>query len=98
MRSITGGVLIATTVLFGLASRPPASSAQVGTYEPRGITVAGEAEVKVPPDQVIVTLGVETASSILKESKRENDVRVKRVLESAAKQGVESKRIQTEHL
>lgn len=53
--------------------------------EPRLITVTGEAEVRVIPDEAVVTLGVETWDKDLTIAKRHNDERVKDVL-AAAKQ------------
>ncbi|MEJ2068533.1 MAG: SIMPL domain-containing protein, partial [Deltaproteobacteria bacterium] len=47
---------------------------------PRLITVTGEAEVQVVPNQAILTLGVETGDRDLGIAKRENDERIKRVL------------------
>jgi uncharacterized protein YggE len=55
---------------------------------PRLITVIGEAEVQVAPNQAILTLGVETWDRNLGIAKRENDERVKRVLDLAKKYGV----------
>ena len=37
------------------------------------INVTGEAEIKVPPDEVILTFGVETVSVDLAEAKSKND-------------------------
>jgi uncharacterized protein YggE len=55
---------------------------------PRLITVIGEAEVQVAPNQAILTLGVETWDRGLGIAKRENDERIKRVLDLAKKYGV----------
>jgi uncharacterized protein YggE len=56
--------------------------------EPRLITVTGEAEVRVSPDEVILTLGVETWDKDLALATRENDERVKRIFALAKKYNV----------
>ena len=71
---------------------------QSETSEPGLITVTGDAEMRVVPDEVILTLGVETWDKDLSKAKRENDERVKAVLELAKNYGVESKYIQTDYI
>jgi len=46
---------------------------------PRLITVTGDAEVKVVPDEVIITLGVETDNKDLNVAKTENDDKIKKL-------------------
>lgn len=65
---------------------------------PRTITVSGDAEMKVAPDEVILTLGMETRHKELAEVKRLNDQRMKEVLASALASGVASKDIRTDYL
>jgi len=65
---------------------------------PRLITVTGEAEVQVAPNQAILTLGVETWDRDLGIAKRENDERVKGVLDLAKKYGVASGHIRVDHI
>jgi len=66
--------------------------------EPRLITVAGDAEVKVVPDEVILTFGVQTMEKDLEEAKNENDARTKKILALAEKYNIEPKHIQTDHI
>ncbi len=66
--------------------------------EPRLITVSGDAEVKVIPDEVVITLGVETWNKDLSIAKSENDRRVSRIIEIVKSQGVEEKHIQTDYI
>jgi uncharacterized protein YggE len=73
-------------------------SCQSVKKEPRLITVTGDAEVRVPPDEVIITLGVETWDKSLPKAKKENDNRIKRVLELAKKYKIEPKHFQTDHI
>ena len=65
---------------------------------PRLITVTGDAEVRVLPDEVILTLGVETLDKDLGIAKKQNDERVKKVLALAKQYKIEPKLVQTDHL
>jgi len=62
------------------------------------INVTGDAEIKVPPDQVVLSLGVEVHSKDLAEARRENDRRVLAVKAAASKSGVQDKDIQTDFI
>ncbi len=66
--------------------------------EPRLITVNGNAEIKVVPDEVIITLGVETWDEDLTKAKNDNNRIVAKILETAKKKGIEEKHIQTDHI
>ncbi len=66
--------------------------------EPRTITVTGDAEVKVVPDEVILTLGVETSNENLETAKKENDAIVQQVLKLVQSYGIESNHVQTDYL
>jgi len=65
---------------------------------PRIITVTGDAEVKVVPDEVILTLGVETSNNDLNVAKTQNDERVKKVLALAQKYNIDPKYVQTDYI
>lgn len=64
----------------------------------RGISVTGDAEMKVAPDQVILTLAVETLDKDLLLAKKQNDDRVKKVLAVTSQFKIESKHVQTEQI
>jgi hypothetical protein len=64
--------------------------------EPGYITVSGDAEVRVVPDEVLLTLGVETCDEELGTAKLQNDRRVKAVLDIARGYGIEPRHIQTD--
>jgi len=66
--------------------------------EDRLITVSGEAEVRVVPDEVILTLGVQTSDHDLGIAKAENDRRVAAVLAAAEQHGVEREHLRTDYL
>jgi uncharacterized protein YggE len=77
-----------------LVARPAAAQDSDG----RSITVSGEAEVRVGPDEVVLTLGVQTSDLELAVAKAENDRRVEAILAAAEKQGVEREHLQTDYL
>jgi len=64
----------------------------------RTITVTGEAEVRVVPDEVILTLGVETGNLSLQSAKAQNDEAVRKLLALATDSGIESKYVQTDYI
>ncbi len=68
------------------------------SQEPRLITVSGDADVRVVPDEVIITLGVETWDKDLNVAKSQNDERVRQVLALVKDYGIQSQHIQTEHI
>jgi uncharacterized protein YggE len=75
------------------------TAAQVPAGEtPRTVTVTGEAEVRVVPDEVILTLGVETWDKRMDTAKGENDRIVARVLALAAEYGVPAEHVQTDYV
>lgn len=73
--------------------RPPQDAAA-----PRLITTTGEAEVLVIPDEVVLTLGVETSNKQLSLAKQDNDAIVAKVLAAAQARGVATKYLQTDHI
>src|SRR3954462_15830904 len=72
----------------------PAFAAEV--VPPREISVTGDAEVKVAPDQVILTLAVETNDKDLLVAKSQNDARVKKVLAITQDFKIDAKHVQTD--
>jgi len=85
-------MLILILVLAAWAENPSQSQ------EPRLITVTGEAEVRVVPDEVILTLGVETWDKNLDTAKRRNDEIVKKVLALAAEYDIPPEHVQTDYI
>lgn len=92
---IFGVVGIALVLVLSLCAWAGNQSA---SQDPRIITVTGDAEVRVVPDEVILTLGVETWDRDLDVAKSQNDERVKRVLALAQDYEIEPKHIQTDHI
>jgi uncharacterized protein YggE len=70
----------------------------MGEKDRRTISVSADADVKVVPDQVVLTLGVESLKPAVAEAKADNDERVRRVFAAAHASGVEDKRIQTDQI
>jgi uncharacterized protein YggE len=64
----------------------------------RSVSVTGDAEIKVPPDQVILTLAVETVDKDLMTAKQSNDERAKRVLAVTQQFHIEPKHVQTDQV
>jgi len=76
----------------------PAISFANDTDKPRLVTVNGNAEIKVVPDEVVITLGVETNNENLTIAKDENNRIVAALLDVAKKQGIDEKHVQTDHM
>lgn len=101
-------ILLLCTLLLVLTFSPaatasgtaPASGQQTAPQaaQPRTITVSGSADVMVIPDQVVITVGVETRSASFATAKSANDQSVKKVMEFAQAHGVESKDIQSDFI
>jgi len=87
---------LAAIFLLAIAGAP--AMAETEPPSPRLITVTGDAEVKVVPDEVILTLGVETWDDHLADAKRRNDEIVTAVVKLAQDRGVPDKYIQTDYL
>lgn len=66
--------------------------------ESRLITTTGDAEIRVVPDEVILTLGVETWDKDLTVAKNQNDARIKKVLGVASEFEIDAKHVQTDHV
>jgi uncharacterized protein YggE len=64
----------------------------------RSISVSGDAEVKVAPDQVQIVLAIETADKTVSKAKALNDERVARTLAVLKKQGIAEKDLQTDQV
>jgi uncharacterized protein YggE len=65
---------------------------------PPQITMSGSAEVKVAPDEIHLSVGVETRGDKLDDAKRQNDDRVAKVLQFLKGQGIKEKDVQTDFM
>src|SRR5215217_4614831 len=80
--------------VFTFATMQPASVVRAQGVQ-RSINVSGDADVKVVPDEVVLTLGVETHDMNLSTAKKDNDERVQRIISISKEMGIESKYVQT---
>lgn len=94
MKTQTGLALFAVLVYLAAALPVHAEKCEGSDM----VTVTGDAEVLVVPDQVVLTSMVETWNPELSEAKKENDKKVKAIIELARKMGVEDKYIQTDRI
>lgn len=76
----------------------PSLLAQDTFSHPRIISVTGTAEIKVAPDEVILTLGVDSRDKDLAVAKTDNDQRIKKLVTLAHAAGIDPKNIQTSAL
>lgn len=88
--------LLSLVVLTACVQMPP--SASQPAQAPRSVAVTGEAEVRVAPDEVIITFGIETDDKDLAAAKLRNDERLKGLLAFATGLGIEAKHIQTDQI
>jgi uncharacterized protein YggE len=96
MNSRTVGVVaIALFAILGLSAW---TQAQPASQEVRTVTVTGEAEVRVVPDEVVLTLGVETWNKNLETAKRQNDEIVAAVLALAGEYDIQPEHVQTDYV
>jgi uncharacterized protein YggE len=86
------------TITLGPAPTAAQTESPQDRAAPRLVTVTGEAVVNVVPDEVVLTLGVESSDKQLRRAKSLNDERVKQVLAAAEKLGIPAKDIQTDHI
>ncbi len=93
---------------FGLAAftyvthspRPVTAAVQATptASAPGSITVTGSAQVLVPPDEVVLTLGVETSDMVMAVAKRQNDEIIQRVLAITQKYNIAPSHVQTDYV
>jgi hypothetical protein len=92
--------IIVTAALFAGAGTlsAPKDVPAAGDGITRSISVTGDADVKVVPDEVVLFLSVETWDKDLSAAKAQNDDRVKKVLTLTRDFGIESKYVQTDQI
>jgi uncharacterized protein YggE len=62
------------------------------------ISVTGDAEIKVVPNQVVLSLGVEVHAKALADARQDNDRRVRNIRAAATRAGIDPKDIQTDFI
>jgi hypothetical protein len=98
MKVVNRAFILAAVSAMCLVSGFFSSACAAVENDGRAITVTGDAEVRVAPDEVILTLGVETWNEILNIAKKENDERVAAILTLGREHGIEEKHIQTDYI
>lgn len=87
-------VLLAVLLHAGVAR----TQEYIAVQPPKLITVTGEAEVKVIPDEVVISLGLTSTDPDLATAKKLNNERVKNLLAMAEQLKIEPKHIQTGYI
>lgn len=98
MKTKLGAIAVASTALLAILLLSAWTDNQPSSQETRRVTVTGEAEVRVVPDEVILSLGVETWDKNLNVAKSRNDEIVKRVVALAGRYGVKPEHVQSDYL
>jgi hypothetical protein len=98
MNRRTRTLVLSLFVFLAVLSLVAPAAAAPDTPATRTVTVTGDAEVKIPPDQVTLTLGVETWDKDLATAKRQNDEIIARVLKVADGHGVAPQHLQTDYV
>ena len=90
----TWSLLLLSIALCSFAATPAMSEDQ----SRRTISISGEAEVRVVPDEVILTIGLETWDFNLDAAKKLNDDCTNAVVLASRKHRIEERNIQTDYL
>jgi hypothetical protein len=85
-------------ILFCILCAWSVTALAQNTIEPPLITVTGQAEVRVPPDEVVFTLAVENVDKDMLVANRKTDDSVKQILAIARKHNVKPEDVQTSHI
>lgn len=93
--NLISGVSVALVLVLTLSAW---TQNQAVSQEPRLISATGDAEVRVVPDEVILTLGVETWDKDLDLAKSQNDEIVARALALTTAYGIEPQHVQTDYV
>lgn len=84
-------------VFVGLLLSAAIAAAQ-SNIEPPLITVTGQAEVRVPPDEVVFTLAIENVDKEMVLASKRTDDSVRQILAIAKKNNVKPEDVQTSHI
>jgi len=95
--SQTGRYAVVIAILVAIASFTTPTQAQLAGGA-SNINVTGDAEVRVMPDEVVMSLGVETFDRVLATAKRMNDERIKQTVATARSFGIPAESIQTDYI
>jgi uncharacterized protein YggE len=85
-------LLVTATMIFAYPAL-----AQVDRDRPL-ITVSGQAEVRVPPDEIVFTLSVESVDKDMLVAKNKTDASIREILAIARRNGVKDEDVQTSYI
>jgi uncharacterized protein YggE len=86
-------------VLLGIVAMVPmVLSVEARSQDHRMITVDGNAEIRVVPNEVVLTVGIETFDHELAIAKADNDERVTALLKITESLGIDRKDVRTDYL
>jgi uncharacterized protein len=88
----TAILLIAFVTTFQLQAH-----AQTGAERPL-ITVSGQAEVRVPPDEIVFTLAVESIDKDMLVAKNKTDASIREILAIARRSNIKDEEVQTSYI
>ncbi len=91
--------IIVTTAFLIVIAICSIRAQQIQSFDDRPkITVNGEAVVRVQPDQIIITFGIETWDKNIMIAKQDNNDIMKKTVVVLKESGIEEKNIQTDYL
>ena len=92
---VIGVISVLSLVVFGITAwaQDPTEATETGQ-----ISVSGEAEIRVVPDEVILTLGVETWDKNMGIAKGQNDAIVTRIFALADDHAIAPEHVQTDYV
>jgi uncharacterized protein YggE len=94
MRAMTLAVLVVSVLATPPSARPEACASATG----RQVSVNGSSVVRLPPDRVSFSVGVETQAASVAEAFRANNSKLSALLNALKAKGVQGKEIQTSDL
>ncbi|MBN1267912.1 MAG: SIMPL domain-containing protein [Anaerolineales bacterium] len=92
LKDIITILAIASFLIVGFRSVEPANEPS------RTISVNGEAEIRVVPDEVVLTLGIHTWDANLETAKRENDRILQRVLNLTNRYDLKPEQVKSDYM
>ena len=87
-----------TALLLSAALAGNVTMAAEPVHRPNTITVSGKGEINVDPDQVVMTIAVDTFDRDLDVARRQNDERVARVLSLSREFSIPSRDVRTDRM
>lgn len=88
---------ISLVALLAAVSAQSAAAAQQERAEPRLITVSGEAEIRVVPDEVRFDVAVQSFNKDLRQAKAQTDERIGRLIEMTRRYQIAARDVQTDY-